>query len=96
MFDQKLFLAVPQTKELKSYLQKANVHLLSLFQLVEIELKDQSFLGKEVALLSQLEQLLNLEQHLFSVIKRVAPQYTPKTSYLITDTTDPKGLRSST
>lgn len=70
MFEQKLYLAVPQTSELKQALKSTNPHLIKILQLTEIE---GNFLGKETPLFPTLEHLTNLESHVLSLIRRIAP-----------------------
>ena len=83
MFDPKLFLGIPQTPQLKKVLETTNPHLLALLNLTPIEQSGSTYLGKEVPTFANLEQLSNLESHLTSLIKRVAPHYTPESTHLI-------------
>ncbi len=81
MFDQTLYLAVPKTEELEKCLSRANPKLLSLLDLTIIEANDQTFIAKESPPYPTLEQLKNLESHLFSLIQRLG--YTPKESRIL-------------
>ena len=76
----KLFLCIHIDHELKQALSHANQALVSLFlgggdYLSPISYQDQSYLGKPVPPLASIIQLENLEVHLLSLLKKLAPHY---------------------
>ncbi len=78
-----MFLGVPFTDTLRAQL---NPNLFSLFKdyLVEVVHNKQSYLAKECGIMSTVDQLDNLESHITSLLKRLAPNCDPKPCQLIT------------
>lgn len=69
-----LFLGVQLTNELQAEL---NPSLLALFRgyLSEVSYKDVSFIGKQTEQMPTIDELDNLESHIQSLLKRLAPKY---------------------
>ena len=79
----KLFIGVPLTTELQQALQ---TKLAPVFKdyLVKIETPSGHYLGKQTPAMATIEQLDNLESHINSLVKRLAPNYTTLPCQLIT------------
>ena len=78
-----LFIGVPLTPELQVAL---NSKLAPLFKdyLTEVKTANGPYLGKATPHLATVEQLDNLESHINSLVKRLAPSYTTTPCQLIT------------
>lgn len=80
MFDLQLFLGFPPDTAFERLVSRVNPSLLSLFleggdYLSEFSHKNRRYLGKPVPLSTSINQLENLEIHLLSLLRKLAPEY---------------------
>jgi len=80
MFQLKLFLGFQTDEFFRKELQKANPYLVKLFvgqedYLQAITYEDNHYLGKYLSTFSTIEHIEDLEKHLLSLLKQVAPRY---------------------
>jgi hypothetical protein len=80
MFSLKLFLGFLADELFSKELKQANPYLVSLFfkkeqYLQEVRHEGKCFFGKSLPPFPTLEQIEDLEKHLLSLLKQVAPRY---------------------
>lgn len=78
-----LFIGIPLTEELQIALQSKLAPLFKEY-LTEVETPNGRYLGKLTPPMSTVDQLDNLESHINSLVKRLAPNYTTTPCQLIT------------
>lgn len=88
MFERKLFLGYLIDACYEKHLSKANPQLLSLFTspngeyLHQLLHQDQNYLGRFLPSPHSLSDIELLKPHIFSLLKRLAPDYTYENSQL--------------
>ncbi|MCH9627380.1 MAG: hypothetical protein S4CHLAM2_10190 [Chlamydiales bacterium] len=88
MFDLALFLAIPSDSTLERALAQANPRLVDLLTgggdyLSTFSIEETHYLGKPLPLSLSIAQLETAEDHLISLLHKLAPDYAP-TPVLIT------------
>lgn len=89
MFDRKLFLGFPVDSRFENALITANTQLLSKFvhpnsqYLQEVNFQNQRYFGSFVPSPSEISELELKKSHIYSVLKRIVPQYPYDQSQLI-------------
>lgn len=85
-----LFLGFPVSPDFARLLSKANPHVVSLFiqkgegeYLQEMIFKEKIYLGKSVANLTDFSELELLEKHIYSILKKLVPDYPFKENPLV-------------
>lgn len=85
MFERKLFLGCQIDSCYEKYLSKANPQLISLFIqpkgefLNEAIYQDQRYLGRFISSPSDLSDIELLQPHIYSLLKRLVPDYSYET-----------------
>ena len=80
MFDLKLFLGFQTDETFSKELLQTNPYMISLFvgkedYLQEIHLEGKRYLGKHLSSFPTLDQLEDVEKHIVSLLKQLAPRY---------------------
>ena len=81
MFDAELFLGFPVDALYSRQIEKANPHVVAQFiqkkgdYLQEATYDEMRFIGKEVGKIVTIPQLKQLEQNVYSILKKIVPEF---------------------